>query len=90
MEVVINIQGDEPLLNPEQLTQLIKTFEQESINIATLVTPKVTPLDLTNSNRIKVVIGHDQRALYFSRNVIPSMAYPSAVIPLKHIGCAIS
>lgn len=86
MEVVINIQGDEPLLNPEQLTQLIKTFEQESINIATLVTPKVTPLDLTNSNRIKVVIGHDQRALYFSRNVIPSMAYPSAVIPLKHIG----
>lgn len=86
MDVVINIQGDEPLLDPKQLAQLITSFEQESVNIATLVTPKITPLDLNNSNRIKVVVGHDQRALYFSRSVIPSMAHPSNIIPLKHIG----
>jgi 3-deoxy-manno-octulosonate cytidylyltransferase (CMP-KDO synthetase) len=86
MEIVLNIQGDEPLVNPSQLSQLIQAFQHEKVEIATLVSPKIESTELTNPNRIKVVIDHEQNALFFSRSRIPSGMFSSNDIALKHIG----
>jgi 3-deoxy-manno-octulosonate cytidylyltransferase (CMP-KDO synthetase) len=86
MEVVLNIQGDEPLVNPKQLTQLIALFHDTTTEIATLVTPLQSSEDLLNTNRVKVVLNHLEEALCFSRNPIPSLGHPSGIVPLKHLG----
>jgi 3-deoxy-manno-octulosonate cytidylyltransferase (CMP-KDO synthetase) len=70
-EVIINIQGDEPLLDPEQLTNLQECFTDEYIMMATLVAPVQDPADLNNESEVFVVFDKHHNALYFSRSVIP-------------------
>lgn len=90
-DIIINIQGDEPLVNPEQLNTLLKAFEDASVQIATLGSPNITKNDINNPNRIKIVTDVNNNALYFSRSAVPNDAhfkgdsldfYPF----LKHIG----
>lgn len=69
-DVVINIQGDEPFVQPSQLEQLKSCFV-ENVSIATLIRKIATPDELFNPNRPKVVIDNDNYALYFSRSPIP-------------------
>ena len=71
-DVVINIQGDEPLVDYRQLNQLISAFNDNNIQIATLATRKINSEDLNNPNRIKVVVNHNQNAIYFSRSAVPN------------------
>lgn len=73
-DVVVNIQGDEPLVDYRQLDALIAAFEDENINIATLGNHAVTVEDIENPNRIKIVVNHQNNALYFSRSAIPNSA----------------
>ena len=73
-DVVINVQGDEPFIQPEQIRTLMTCFEDEATQIATLVKPfaQADGLDaLRNPNSPKVVVSDDGRAIYFSRSVIP-------------------
>ena len=73
-DVVINVQGDEPFIQPEQIRSLMACFEDEATQIATLVKPftQADGLDgLRNPNSPKVVVSDDGRAIYFSRSVIP-------------------
>ena len=86
IDVVINIQGDEPLVNPSQLSQLISLFHQPTTEIGTLVTPFFAKEDIINPNRIKVILNHLEEALCFSRSPIPSGQYDSNLVPLKHLG----
>lgn len=69
-DVVINVQGDEPFINSEQIELLKSCFEGET-EIATLIKKIDNPEDLFNPNRPKVVIDNQQFALYFSRSPIP-------------------
>lgn len=70
-DVVINIQGDEPFINPMQIKQLCNCFNDPKTQIATLV-KKISKTDeLFNENKVKVVLNNNQFALYFSRNPIP-------------------
>ncbi|MEJ5265942.1 MAG: 3-deoxy-manno-octulosonate cytidylyltransferase [Bacteroidales bacterium] len=69
-DVVINIQGDEPFIQPEQL-RLLKSCFEEDISIATLAKPISLPDELFNPNVVKVIVNRNNRALYFSRSVIP-------------------
>ncbi len=73
-DIVINVQGDEPFIQPEQIRSLVACFEDEATDIATLVKP-FTEEDgieaLENPNSPKVVISRDMKAIYFSRSVIP-------------------
>jgi 3-deoxy-manno-octulosonate cytidylyltransferase (CMP-KDO synthetase) len=87
-DVVINIQGDEPLVSAIQLDQLLSAFKDPEVNIATLVHPDVTIADLENVNRIKVLANHQQNAIYFSRSPLPNMHYAQDKhFPwLRHIG----
>jgi 3-deoxy-manno-octulosonate cytidylyltransferase (CMP-KDO synthetase) len=75
-DVVINIQGDEPFIQPEQIETVKACFDDPSTHIATLVKPfdKDAPLELLeNPNSPKVVVDCKGHALYFSRSVIPYM-----------------
>ena len=87
-DIVINIQGDEPLVDFRQLDLLIQSFEDESVQIATLATRKISIDDINNPNRIKIVLKENNTALYFSRSPIPSTSNASQNdFPfLKHIG----
>ncbi|NOY96262.1 MAG: 3-deoxy-manno-octulosonate cytidylyltransferase [Chlorobi bacterium] len=69
-DVVVNIQGDEPFIDPGQIKKLINNFDKHT-QIATLIKPINVDEDLTNPNKPKVVIGLDGSALYFSRSPIP-------------------
>lgn len=73
-DVVVNIQGDEPLVDYRQLDALIAAFEDEKINIATLGNHAVSLDDIQNTNRIKIVVNHQNDALYFSRSPLPNFA----------------
>lgn len=70
-DVIVNIQGDEPFIKPEQIELLISCFTNKDTGIATLIR-KVNPgEDLFNPNQTKVVIDKFNDAIYFSRSVIP-------------------
>lgn len=73
-DVVVNVQGDEPFIQPSQLEAVKACFEDEATQIATLVKP-FTEADgweaLHNPNSPKVVVDGRMNALYFSRSVIP-------------------
>lgn len=70
-DIAINIQGDEPRINPEQITSVAKLFNKDSTEIATLAKAINNYDDLTNPNVVKVVFGKLNNALYFSRQPIP-------------------
>jgi|WetSurMetagenome_2_1015567.scaffolds.fasta_scaffold10560_4 3-deoxy-manno-octulosonate cytidylyltransferase (CMP-KDO synthetase) len=69
--VIINVQGDEPFIKPEQIAALRNCFEDPSVEIATLVREVRPDEDLFNPNHPKVILSKSMDALYFSRSVIP-------------------
>ncbi len=94
-DVVINIQGDEPFIKPEQIKTLQKCFDDPETQIATLAkvfTPKDDFDTLNNPNSPKLIINLKNEALYFSRSVIPYIRgtktekWISLHPYLKHVG----
>lgn len=73
-DVVVNVQGDEPFIQPQQLQIVCQCFDDPTVDIATLVKP-FTVADgyaaLENANSPKVVVNNRMEALYFSRSIIP-------------------
>lgn len=69
--VVINIQGDEPFIMPEQIQAVKECFNDPEVRIATLVRKFDTGEDPGNANQPKVVLSRNMDAMYFSRSVIP-------------------
>ncbi|MFP4225643.1 MAG: 3-deoxy-manno-octulosonate cytidylyltransferase [Desulfobacterales bacterium] len=69
-DVVINIQGDEPVLNPLMLAELVRPFEDPKIFVTTPAR-EMAPEAAESPDRVKVVFSHDNDALYFSRARIP-------------------
>jgi 3-deoxy-manno-octulosonate cytidylyltransferase (CMP-KDO synthetase) len=72
-DVIINVQGDEPFIQPEQIDLLASVFKHDltGTQIATLVKEHPLNEELQNPARVKVVLNKNNRALYFSRSVIP-------------------
>lgn len=70
-DVVINIQGDEPFIQPEQIDLVASCFQNQGVEIATLVKRITTDEELFNTNIPKVVINSTKQALLFSRQTIP-------------------
>ena len=70
-DIVINIQGDEPFIKPEQIELLKSCFDDEDVQIATLVKKIESGEEIFNQNRPKVVLDKNNNALYFSRSPIP-------------------
>jgi 3-deoxy-manno-octulosonate cytidylyltransferase (CMP-KDO synthetase) len=70
-DVIINIQGDEPFIFPEQIDQLASCFNTDKVQIATLVKKIDSYEELFNINTPKVVLNNLNEAIYFSRQTIP-------------------
>lgn len=70
-DAVINIQGDEPFIDPGQIDKLSSLFDDEEVQIATLIKEIKTGEELFNPNIVKVVTSAKNKALYFSREAIP-------------------
>jgi 3-deoxy-manno-octulosonate cytidylyltransferase (CMP-KDO synthetase) len=69
--VIINIQGDEPFIRPEQIKTLMDCFSGPDVTIATLVRKVPPGEDLTTPDQPKVILSETMDAIYFSRSVIP-------------------
>lgn len=76
-DVIINIQGDEPLIDHRQLDQLAGAFENENVQIATLAINNCSEEDKSNPNRIKLVCDYNMDAIYFSRSAVPNEHHAS-------------
>ena len=86
-EIIVNVQGDEPEIEPEIVDALIRRLEIHSDDMATAATPFAPGADVTNPNLVKVVLGVDGRAIYFSRSPIPFRRDDSLnVASLLHLG----
>lgn len=73
-DIVINVQGDEPFINKDNLVKLIEIFKEDKdkvVDLASLMTPIDEWKDIENPNNVKVVVDNTNTALYFSRSVIP-------------------
>ncbi len=70
-DIIVNIQGDEPFIQPQQLELLISAFENPEVQIATLCIKVKNEAEILNGNLVKVVFDKNNSALYFSRSVIP-------------------
>jgi len=85
-DIVVNVQGDEPLIDPEAIRAVIRPFKSApGLPMATLAHPMESIKDLHDPHIVKVVCNAKGHAMYFSRAAIP---YPrgQAGVPLKHIG----
>jgi len=70
-QIILNVQGDEPFVNKAVLAQLLAAFEDNNVQVASLM-KKFTDLSLVaNPNYVKVVVDQNKDSLYFSRSVIP-------------------
>ena len=70
-EILVNVQGDEPEIEPETVDGLIELLTGSESRMATAATPFVPPADPRDPNLVKVVMDRDGRAMYFSRSPIP-------------------
>jgi len=87
-DVIFNIQGDEPLIDPKVIDALAKAFRDPSVDIATVATAFSDSSSVQNPNTVKIVTDINQNALYFSRSPVPFFRNqaPSPDQFLKHIG----
>lgn len=86
-DVVINIQGDEPFIDPAQIELVANCFNGNETQIATLIKKTVSEEEIKNPNVVKVIRDKWHNAIYFSRSPIPYRRNPQAIIQYyKHIG----
>jgi 3-deoxy-manno-octulosonate cytidylyltransferase (CMP-KDO synthetase) len=85
-EVFVNVQGDEPLLDPLAVDTAVNSLlEDPPATIATVATPVKTPGDIMDPNVVKTVLDFDGNALYFSRAPIPWVRDTTARIVVRHL-----
>jgi 3-deoxy-manno-octulosonate cytidylyltransferase (CMP-KDO synthetase) len=89
-DVFVNVQGDEPLVEPAAIDTLVEAVESdEGVSVATLMVPIAKPADIMDPNIVKVVLDFDDNALYFSRAPIPwvrDRESPVHAQHMKHLG----
>jgi len=86
-DIVVNVQGDEPLIEPAAIRAVLEPFDTEpELPMATLAHPIRDEFDLNDANVVKVVCNASGHALYFSRAPIPFLRNEAAATPLQHVG----
>jgi len=91
-DAVVNIQGDEPFIVPEQIDQICAMLKDREVSIATLAQVVADDRDLDDPGEVKIAVDRDMNALYFSRNAIPHLRNPRPGLRctqfrfLKHVG----
>ncbi len=87
-DVVVNVQGDEPLLDPRAITELVAPFADTSVSMSTLYRRITNEADFYNPNIVKLVTDRSGFAMYFSRAPIPHTRDPRGGYPplFRHVG----
>jgi 3-deoxy-manno-octulosonate cytidylyltransferase (CMP-KDO synthetase) len=85
-DVVVNLQGDEPLIEPASLLALVQAFAEAEVSMATLVRPLLDAAERSSPHVVKVVLDARGDALYFSRADIPFARQAGDVPRLAHVG----
>lgn len=89
IDIVVNVQGDEPFVNKETLEKLLAVFQEKNaskIDVASLIFPLTANSEITNPNNVKVVVDQNNFALYFSRTPIPYPRDIDHAFYYQHIG----
>jgi 3-deoxy-manno-octulosonate cytidylyltransferase (CMP-KDO synthetase) len=87
VDLIINVQGDEPFMQKEPLEQLVRLFEDPSVMVGSLMRKIEDDGEIGNASCVKVVVNKNNDALYFSRSVIPFAANTAVSVPYYlHIG----
>ena len=85
-DVFVNVQGDEPLLDPNAIDAAVNSLlEEPQASISTVATPIKTPGDIMDHNVVKVVLDFDGNAIYFSRAPIPWVRDTASKIQVRHL-----
>ena len=85
-DVFVNVQGDEPLLDPTAVDSAVNSLlEEPKADIATVATPIRVPADIMDPNVCKVVLDFEENALYFSRAPIPWVRESGSRAPVRHL-----
>ncbi|MBE8950627.1 MAG: 3-deoxy-manno-octulosonate cytidylyltransferase [Quinella sp. 3Q1] len=86
-EVIVNVQGDEPLIEPSLIDELVALFvADKNLQMATVATELTDAEEMKNPNNVKVVLDKNNNALYFSRSLIPYPRNAGKSKIFKHIG----
>jgi 3-deoxy-manno-octulosonate cytidylyltransferase (CMP-KDO synthetase) len=72
VDIVVMVQGDEPLILPETIKQVVPEFKDKSVSIVNIMSRLATQESFKDVNNVKVVVANNNDALYFSREPIPS------------------
>ena len=87
VDIILNVQGDTPFIKKEPLESLLKLFNDESVQVASLMQQITDEETIADPNRVKVCVDKNMNSLFFSRSIIP---YPrntaSAAIYFEHVG----
>jgi 3-deoxy-manno-octulosonate cytidylyltransferase (CMP-KDO synthetase)/3-deoxy-alpha-D-manno-octulosonate 8-oxidase len=90
IDIVVNVQGDEPFTNEEDMKRVLQVFkgsDAHKIDLASIMTPMLGLDEINNSNNVKVIVDQHDFALYFSRAAIPfPRDVDAGVIYYKHKG----
>jgi 3-deoxy-D-manno-octulosonate cytidylyltransferase len=87
VDIIVNVQGDEPFIQKEPLEKLIRLFDDDSVQVSSLMRKITSEEELNASSSVKVVVNKNSDALYFSRSVIPFVANSSVKMShYLHIG----
>ena len=86
-ELIINVQGDEPMIEPALIDELAASFDDDpDLQMATVMSPMANQADIDNPNNVKVVTDKKGYALYFSRSPLPYFREKTGMAVYKHIG----
>jgi len=86
-DIVVNVQGDEPLIDPAAIRAVIQPFALDTqLPMATLAHPLLRDEDLLDANVVKVVCNAQGQAMYFSRSAIPFPRQEGVAQALQHVG----
>lgn len=81
---IVNVQGDEPFIDPGQINEVLDLLLGEDAEIATLISPARSSEEVLNPNRVKAVVDVKGNALYFSRQTIPYFKGAAAEQWIEH------
>jgi 3-deoxy-manno-octulosonate cytidylyltransferase (CMP-KDO synthetase) len=85
-DVFVNVQGDEPLLDPAAVDTAVTSLLEEPVAaISTVATPITAPADIMDPNVVKTVLDFDGNALYFSRAPVPWVRDTAGKIQVRHL-----
>ncbi len=87
VDIIVNVQGDEPFVQKDPLEKLLATFSEPNVQVASLMQELKDPALIDDPNYVKVAVDRNMNALFFSRSVIPYPRDKNIAIPYyEHIG----